>query len=133
MAEEIPQEELDQAKQINEGAILELINLWVAQYKPEDTVDPSSDGVPTGKAVAAALQSIMPKLTSITVQDNSRSTAYSLNRGTTIDVSKYVKTSGSYTYLDVMFIPLDSYKLLGDSDNVGYQKQGYNRILAVVC
>ena len=52
---EIPKEELEAPQKITEGAILELINLWLMDYKPDDTVDPSSTRPVTAKAVSSMI------------------------------------------------------------------------------
>ena len=47
----ISEEELNAPKDITEGAILELINHWLMEYKPNSTIEPTSKGVPTCEAV----------------------------------------------------------------------------------
>lgn len=71
MAEEIPKEELEAPQKINEAAIQELINLWLMDYKPADTVDSSSNLPVTGKAVANYVNGIVrkPQMTNITWND----------------------------------------------------------------
>lgn len=59
MAEEISKEELEAPQKITEGAMLELINLWLMDYKPDDTVEPTSDRPVTAKAVSRMLQTLV--------------------------------------------------------------------------
>lgn len=93
-------------KQITDAAILQLINHWLMEYKPEDTVDPTSDGVPTGKAIAnyIAKHSGLSFKTTQHISDKSQE-----GKGTIIDITDIVGTDVRQKNIWLSFNPSTQY------------------------
>ena len=96
---DITQTELDQPKEITEGAILQLINHWLMEYKPELTLDPTSQGIPTSQAVAAYVAGAGRNARTFTFSDN-------LDTGFFVDFPEDILNSiMAKKALEIMFVP----------------------------